>query len=189
MRFLRSSVTPPTVVNMFTEHVHSPTRAHQRQQTEAKILDVSRELFVSNGYSETSIRDIATQAGVSVGTVMKTGSKQSLLIRVVEDWISDIHNEITGLNLTSSIEAFLDFFTSHDELSRAYCAALISERSATLSRLQPLFLGMTKQEDMVAGDVLYDAYLGILIGWAAGLYSASEARSRIAIAVKTLEAR
>ncbi|MEJ5998760.1 TetR/AcrR family transcriptional regulator [Corynebacterium sp. H130] len=174
---------------MFTEHVHPTLRAHQRQQTESKILEVSRELFDSNGFSETSIRDIAKQAGVSVGTVMKCGSKQSLLIRVVEDWISEIHNEITGLSLTSSIESFLEFFTDHDELSRAYCAALINESSDTLSRLKPLFLDMAEREGMASGDVLYDAYLGILIGWAAGLYSTTEAKSRISIAVRTLEAR
>ncbi|WP_293777821.1 TetR/AcrR family transcriptional regulator, partial [uncultured Corynebacterium sp.] len=65
---------------MFTEHVHT-SRAATKSGTHSKVLATAYDLFLTQGYATTSIRTIASEAGVSVGTVMGVGDKQTLLIR------------------------------------------------------------------------------------------------------------
>jgi AcrR family transcriptional regulator len=55
-------------------------RERQAQQTRGEILQAARRLFSQNGYSRTSVRDIAKTAGVSAQTVYDSvGSKQALV--------------------------------------------------------------------------------------------------------------
>ena len=42
----------------------------RRRDTEARVLERAERLFVRRGYAATSVRDIAAEAGVSVGTVV-----------------------------------------------------------------------------------------------------------------------
>ena len=44
-------------------------RARQAQLTQQEILGAARRLFAENGYTRTSVRDIAKAAGVSAQTV------------------------------------------------------------------------------------------------------------------------
>jgi AcrR family transcriptional regulator len=61
------------------------TRAEQRRQTEARILDAASRLFVADGYERTTIRAVASAAGVDAGLVMHYfGSKQELYRRVID---------------------------------------------------------------------------------------------------------
>jgi AcrR family transcriptional regulator len=63
--------TPPTL------------RARQAQFTRDEILGAARRLFAENGYSRTSVRDIAEAAGVSAQTVYDSiGSKQAIVARL-----------------------------------------------------------------------------------------------------------
>jgi AcrR family transcriptional regulator len=55
-------------------------RDRQAQQTRAEILRAARRLFAENGYSRTSVRQVAQEAGVSTQTVYDSiGSKQALV--------------------------------------------------------------------------------------------------------------
>src|SRR5579859_4823593 len=55
------------------------SRAEQRRRTEARILDAATEVFFSAGYDRTTIRAVASAAGVDAGLVMHYfGSKQEL---------------------------------------------------------------------------------------------------------------
>lgn len=55
------------------------TRAQQRHDTEARILAAARETFAELGYERTTIRAVATAAGVNPGLVMHYfGSKEEL---------------------------------------------------------------------------------------------------------------
>jgi AcrR family transcriptional regulator len=47
-----------------------PTRAQQRRQTEERILAAARQMFAELGYDRTTIRAVATAAGVDAGLVM-----------------------------------------------------------------------------------------------------------------------
>jgi AcrR family transcriptional regulator len=61
------------------------SRAEQRRRTEARILDAATEVFFSAGYDRTTIRAVASAAGVDAGLVMHYfGSKQQLYRRVID---------------------------------------------------------------------------------------------------------
>ena len=68
---------------------HSPRRAEQAAATRRDVLSAARELFVTNGYSATTIADIAARARVSLDTIYATaGRKPALLRELVETAIS-----------------------------------------------------------------------------------------------------
>jgi AcrR family transcriptional regulator len=61
------------------------SRAEQRRRTEARILDAATQAFFSAGYDRTTIRAVASAAGVDAGLVMHYfGSKQELYRRVID---------------------------------------------------------------------------------------------------------
>ena len=61
------------------------TRAERRRATEARILDRARELFAEKGFDRTTIRAVATAAGVDPALVMQYfGSKRELFARAVQ---------------------------------------------------------------------------------------------------------
>jgi AcrR family transcriptional regulator len=61
------------------------SRAEQRRRTEARILDAASEAFASAGYERTTIRAVASAAGVDAGLVMHYfSSKQELFRRVID---------------------------------------------------------------------------------------------------------
>src|SRR3954469_21798331 len=62
----------------------SPLRAEQAQRTRAAVLDAAARCFLRSGYAATTMRDVATEAGVSVQTVFGQGSKASLLLACVD---------------------------------------------------------------------------------------------------------
>ncbi|MEU3856284.1 TetR family transcriptional regulator [Streptomyces sp. NPDC028722] len=63
---------------------HRP-RGDRRRATEARILDGARELFAEKGFDRTTIRAVATAAGVDPALVMQYfGSKRELFTRVAQ---------------------------------------------------------------------------------------------------------
>ena len=61
------------------------SRAEQRRRTEARILEAATKAFFSAGYDRTTIRAVASAAGVDAGLVMHYfGSKQELFRRVID---------------------------------------------------------------------------------------------------------
>jgi AcrR family transcriptional regulator len=61
------------------------SRAEQRRRTEARILDAAARGFLGAGYERTTIRAVASAAGVDAGLVMHYfGSKQELFRRVID---------------------------------------------------------------------------------------------------------
>ena len=61
------------------------SRAEQRRRTEARILDAAAKIFLTDGYDRTTIRAVASAAGVDAGLVMHYfGSKQELYRQVID---------------------------------------------------------------------------------------------------------
>jgi AcrR family transcriptional regulator len=61
------------------------SRTEQRRRTEARILDAATQIFFAAGYERTTIRAVASAAGVDAGLVMHYfGSKQELFRRVID---------------------------------------------------------------------------------------------------------
>src|SRR5215470_6263367 len=61
------------------------SRAEQRRRTEARILEAATQIFLDAGYDRTTIRAVASAAGVDAGLVMHYfGSKKELYRRVID---------------------------------------------------------------------------------------------------------
>ncbi|MEN3616029.1 TetR/AcrR family transcriptional regulator [Plantactinospora sp. ZYX-F-223] len=63
----------------------SVRRTTQAQQTRAEIAQAARRLFVTHGWSGTTVRDVAREAGVSVPTVYAAYGNKSGLTRALAD--------------------------------------------------------------------------------------------------------
>lgn len=61
----------------------SPLRAEQANQTRLAIIEAAFKLFLENGYSETSIRAIAREAGVSERTIYATFKEKSSILNAI----------------------------------------------------------------------------------------------------------
>ncbi|HEX2281310.1 MAG TPA: TetR/AcrR family transcriptional regulator [Thermomicrobiales bacterium] len=66
--------------------MHSATRREQEvERTRQTILDAAREAFVTSGYEQTSVREVARRAGLSHGTIyLHFRDKDDLLYQVSE---------------------------------------------------------------------------------------------------------
>jgi AcrR family transcriptional regulator len=68
------------------------TRQTQKEATRNRVLEAARELFDTQGYQGTTIREIARHAGVSVGSVFTTfASKGEVLSQVMEARLDDLY--------------------------------------------------------------------------------------------------
>ncbi len=63
--------------------VHNPRPTPKSERTRAAILKAAQELFASQGYERTTVRDIAARAAIDPAMVMRYfGSKEALFARV-----------------------------------------------------------------------------------------------------------
>ena len=74
-------------------------RAVQAEQTRAEILSAARRQFAVNGYAATSVKDIATAAGVSVQTVYDSVGSKADLVRRLNDLI-DVEANVGEIAMT-----------------------------------------------------------------------------------------
>lgn len=74
-----------------TKHESQPTdtaaaSSEKVDSSESKLLDAAVRVFMRNGYIGTSIREIAKQAGLTIGTLYHyADSKEALFLRLVND--------------------------------------------------------------------------------------------------------
>ena len=104
----------------------------RRRDTEARVLERAERLFVRRGYAATSVRDIAAEAGVSVGTVVSVGGKAELFVRCMErrataDAVAALegHEDLPGA-LRALVAATPGLTARGGELTRDYLAALLT---------------------------------------------------------------
>lgn len=69
---------------MSTRRYESRVRAQSAAQTRTDVLDAAQRLFVDQGYSSTTLQQVAVAAGVSVQTVYGQGSKASLMTAILQ---------------------------------------------------------------------------------------------------------
>src|SRR3954469_20211256 len=70
-------------------------RQTQKAATRSRVLTAARELFDTQGYQGTTIREIARHAGVSVGSVFTTfASKGEILSQVMQDRLDGLYAEL-----------------------------------------------------------------------------------------------
>lgn len=56
------------------------------------MLASTQHLFATNGFAATTVRQIAADAQVSVGTVMAVGAEEALLVTSFDTWIAAVHH-------------------------------------------------------------------------------------------------
>lgn len=125
-----------------------------------RITEISRRLFIQNGYDNTSIRDILNEAGISTGSLYNFfGNKEEILLSIYKDILKQINQtceEITsGLDnplLKFSVSIALQAIVFMNNLSRKniYFAAF-------QSRLVEQYI--LEQQNSVVKSLLEDAGL------------------------------
>lgn len=164
-----------------------PTRSDMKAETQRRVLTEADRLFRERGLAATTVRDIASASGVSVGTVMAVGDKPALLVKVFDGLIEETHaarretpprSDNRVVRVLSLVEPFLKLFISRQELARAYGSILISgnHSSEIFTRLTEILLTeirdaishpeCTRDEVDRQARALYYAYLGVLFSWA-----------------------
>jgi AcrR family transcriptional regulator len=110
------------------------TRGAQKQATRKRVIAAARELFDTQGYPGTTIRDIASHAGVSVGSVFTTfASKGEILSQVMQDRLDGLYAELdrvmphlrggTPERLRTMFAIHFAFESRHTRLFLAHIAA------------------------------------------------------------------
>jgi AcrR family transcriptional regulator len=71
------------------------SRQTQKEATRNRVIAAARELFDTQGYEGTTVREIASHAGVSVGSVFTTfASKGEILSQVMQDRLDGLYAEL-----------------------------------------------------------------------------------------------
>src|SRR3954468_11009157 len=109
-------------------------RQSQKQATRNRVIEAARELFDTQGYQGTTIREIARHAGVSVGSVFTTfASKGDVLSQVMADRLDGLYAELdrvmphlrgaTVERLRTMFAIHFSFEVRHTRLFLAHIAA------------------------------------------------------------------
>lgn len=160
------------------------TRKQHKQETYARVINAATYLFLESGFESTTVRDIATSAGVSPGTVISVGDKNALLIKVFDAMISTEHSRrATALaddksttkttldsgkcvdRLAALVEPFVSLFLANLDLSRAYASVLVSGTQET-----PLFTALA--------DTLISEFAAAIVAHGCTPVEDSQAKSR-----------
>ena len=169
---------------MFTERVQS--RSQARESSRAKVLLAAEELFERQGFAETTIRQIAEHAGVSVGTVMSVADKDGLLVAVFDQRIARLQpppaapltREDPVEEIVQMLAGFVNLFATHLESARAYTAILVGGRhssavfeglaKALVERVGEILIrsGRDSTEAAAIARLVHRAYIGELFIWA-----------------------
>jgi AcrR family transcriptional regulator len=108
-----------------TESTYAPRklpRQERSQRTVERILEAAAHIFDEAGYSETSTSDIASEAGVSIGSLYQYfPNKDSMLLALTQ-----AHIENTTLNLSQMISEF-DPGTDLQDVLRALINFLVEQ--------------------------------------------------------------
>jgi AcrR family transcriptional regulator len=130
VRLMSDRVKPPTEKRRY----NSPRRVEQAAATRRAVLLAARELFVSAGYSATTIADIAERARVAPDTIYATvGRKPALLRELVETAISGTDQAVPA-EQRDYVQRMIAAATAREKLA-IYALAI----TAIQQRMAPVF--------------------------------------------------
>lgn len=172
-------------------------RSANAQLTRERILQTAHKLFITNGFTATTIRHIATEAGVSVGSVMAIGDKAGLLVVIFDNLIEAKHTSLSPAanqsiteQLISLMTPFVELFSTHMELGRTYASILLSGKHSStiftnlrerlIDEIENIVSPPARDTHRTSSSAqrhthartIYYAYLGALFAWAAAVPSA-----------------
>lgn len=181
------------------------TREQLREATRQRVLHAADILFQDRGYGPTTVRDIATAAEVSVGTVMAAGDKSSLLVQVFDEMVSAVHEQRRDIDAATQrastcvdrlellVRPFIALFAGSPDLARTYASILVSgaHSSALLTELAESLIWefeatiaargcVVGHEARSTAQALHAAYVGALFSWSAsGVSKTAEITQRL----------
>ncbi len=105
------------------------TRSARAEQTRARIVAAARSVFIAQGYRASSLRDVATAAGLSHPGLLKHFPTKDLLLAAV-----------VGAFERANEEALLDELRTHAARSLPYAA--VATRNAQIPGYLPLYTAL-----------------------------------------------
>lgn len=109
-------------------------------QTEAKIIDATRELLAESGLEGTTLKAICDRAGVRAGSFYNLfSSKEEVVLRVGREAIEAVDPDPLGEGLDTVddlVEAYITFLTEQPALARIYVQVAISNGSVDTAAAQ-----------------------------------------------------
>lgn len=147
-------------------------RQEQAQESRQRLLSAARELFVRNGYAETSVHSLCASLGVASSLLYHyfPGGKRELMQVLVTREMRELINELNAQN------EGLDALPVEEMLERLYQGI-----NATVLRHADVFR-LFLQEKEVRELVAYDRLRALLLGrqkWFAALLRERAARGEI----------
>jgi AcrR family transcriptional regulator len=147
------------------------SRAEQRRRTEARILDAASQLFLTAGYERTTIRAVASAAGVDAGLVMHYFvSKQELFRQVIEAAPAPEVSGTPGQAAEQILASLADRLASEPAASLALLRSMLtspdaaSAASAAIARYEAQITQAIPADDASLRAALISAItLGIMV--------------------------
>lgn len=176
-------------------------RTAAKVRTRQRVLQAAWSRFVDQGYEQTTIRQIAADTQLSVGSVMAVGDKAGLLVSGFDALIEVEHaavlrQRVAGRHCAEQcctlVAPFVTLFTTHAPLARRYGAILLSgtHHSRIFTDLAQMLqrefrsavhtCGCTEspQATRMRVKALYFGYLGAVFAWGGSHEPASGALER-----------
>ena len=171
--------------------VEATTLTKSQVARRERVIRAALDLGASGGYDAVQMRDVATSAGVALGTIYRYfSSKDHLLAAAMVEWTHDLERRVTqrppkGDTTTERVSDVLRRATRAMErepkLSESVVTALLSpdrgaaacqeEVSATMTRIMSAALGddfdpgFKTQATRTLGHVWFSALIGWVNGW------------------------
>ena len=155
-----------------------------------RVLRAALELGASGGYDAVQMRDVATSAGVALGTIYRYfSSKDHLLAAAMVEWTHDLERRVgqrppkgdtTSERVSDVLRRATRAMEKEPKLSEAVVTALLSpdrgaaacqeDVSASMNRIMSLALGddFDPEFKLNATRTLGHVWFSALIGWVNG---------------------
>jgi AcrR family transcriptional regulator len=181
---------------MFTDNVkrrgrgRPPGRSAQGQARRARLYATAIRLIARRGYGATTLRDVAAQAGVSVGLLYRYfPSKQAIVIALYDDLSSEYAQRAAAMpagkwrdRFIFALKTSLSVLAPHQAALRALTPVLVGDPDESIFAATTAFSRLRVQqvfERAVAGStdaprqplagalgrLLYLAHLAVLFWW------------------------
>jgi len=181
-------------------------RQEQKSLTRGRILDVARARFIAVGYAATTIRDVASEADVSIGSVHAHFVDKAALLRAC--LYDDIAKAVSRIwetlderkplldQLVQCAQVLYESYARHPELSRAMLTETFFPKAGEGSEhlLEPFLDGVARLfqraeergeirlrggDPAPSAEAFFCLYFMVLVGGLAGAYGqARSARKR-----------
>ncbi|PLX99274.1 MAG: hypothetical protein C0623_09335 [Desulfuromonas sp.] len=161
-------------------------RAQKKRKTHKAIIDAAMKLFGEKGYEQTSMEELAREAGVGKGTIYGYfNTKSEILIAFLEDEVEHAFGELDAKRdavaplheqLVAQMLAQLSYVTSNHEFGRLFAREMTFPSDRTVGTSRELDMryfskvGEVLGQAQAAGELPEEADLLLLIGHLHAVY-------------------